>query len=184
MNEMKDCQAEDIPRDVSQLVLESLAPLRASPDFEKRCEDAALLAFSIEKLRRARELRSFFPIEIAQYFQRLAQYADVRLNSVLEWAGIRDLRPAAEEISGIARLMQTVGFSLEEAIIFLRVSVGAENGRTFLPSRVAFHGEDGPSDEIAGTCLALDEMEADYSPALKKELDDLLALLRAEYSRG
>ena len=163
---------------------EIFARLKVSPEFEKRCENAARLAYSISRLRRERERRGFFPISVESYIGRLASYAEVTLESVLAWVEVPALHLEVETIPGIGRLLRVIGFSLNEAAALLRVSFGEQRGQRFLPARIAYRGGEIEATELERAQIALDEMEGGYSSTEREHLNSILNVLRDEYARA
>lgn len=183
MNSQNYRNAPDAPGEGPNSFAETLSSLRVSPQFEARCEQAALHAYAIEKLRRERERRGFFAISIHSYLDRLAHYADVKVESVLLWAGVQDLQATLDHAKVLGNLLRTIGFAVEEAKSLVRVSFGEQQGLRILPARKpVFRGEGVELNELQRTNEALDEIEQGYATEVRNDLDGILDLVAYEFN--
>jgi hypothetical protein len=95
----------------------------ASEEFVQKCTAAARTTADLARLRQARERLGFVPLPVLGYLERLTKKAGVTLAPILAWAGIDPAVP--QELSfarGWARLASTIGVSLREALLRLRLS--------------------------------------------------------------
>ncbi len=99
---------------------EALAQGRTTAEFRERCEDAALTARSMVKLRLEREKLGFVPLTFAVYVQGLAKLAGVAVDSVLKFYQVSGLE-VWEDLRWLARLARDLGFSRNEASALLRI---------------------------------------------------------------
>lgn len=162
---------------------EALERLRPSPSFERKCEEVALLGYSIEKLRRERDQRGFLPISLGAYLKRLAQYARIDLAPVLEWAEVSYLPLTLEGAPKLAYLLKLLGFARDESLALIRVSFGEELGYYMLPPRIAYHGGVGEPTDLQRCELALEEVEQRYTAEARHNLTKLLSVIQSEFER-
>jgi hypothetical protein len=107
-----------------------------SLEFRRRCEDAALVALSIVKLRRERERLGFVPLPFAEYLTGLAKLASVALDPVLAFYDLAAL-PQWEQLASWARIARDLGFPGNQAGALLKIWRVEESDMAPFPMMVA-----------------------------------------------
>jgi hypothetical protein len=172
------------------------AALRVSPEFEERCVNAALVAFSIAKMRDERDkLRkqaqdtgnsSFIGIPVEKYVQGLGHFARVHTDSVLESVGIARSGPI--ELANAARwakLVQHLRMTLSEVKTLVRIGFANRLGYPIEMAAArrsnALREAQPDEDAMENYQRAADEIESDYPPELRQELAGILNVIEVAY---
>src|ERR1035438_4513779 len=97
-------------------LMEVMESAKGSPGFRERCENAALLALDIAKMRDERERIGFVALPFQAYLEGLGKIAGVSLAPILVWFDISDLAAApASAATTFAGLTRELGISAREA---------------------------------------------------------------------
>jgi len=146
---------------------------RASPEFDARLDEAAVVALAIAKMRQQRDrtLR-FVDLSLAEYVNGIAALSRADLPAVLRWLKVSDLgRLTLENVRGVVQLCQELGMSLREAIAHMRI--GYAEGQEFRPFSLVV-AQRGPGDRGLEYCeAALAEVETGYPSGVLQELRTL-----------
>lgn len=156
---------------------------QVSDAFRQRCYAATAVALSMMKLRKERQRIGFVPVSFAEYVHGLAKITGLSLSAVFAWLGIVELaRPTLSSTRAWARLAQELGFSLRETLVHVRI--GFAEGQNAAPvSMMVAHRHAGgvrgsQLDECEGV---LRQLEADYVPQERVEIQRIEAEIRAAY---
>jgi len=166
---------------------ETLRVASMPPELRERCEQAALRALDVARLRAARERTGFVAVPLPAWFRGLAQIGGVELAPLLEWFGVPDLsRPTPETAGPISRLAREVAFQLRETLALLRTTVAHSLGYTAIPLLAAAHRYgtiDAPAaaDPVAAAEQTLAEVEALYDDEKRIVLRAILDAAKREY---
>ncbi|SRR6266567_1858424 len=153
----------------------ALAECAAPARFGQRWKEAALVAYSVKKLRRERESAGFMALPVANYVESLAKLATVDLREVLTWAAVSDLRELTlETIAPMIHLLQKLGVGLREALILVRIGMADAAGFDTI-SAMAKRSGDRRENELE-TCEAeLLEVESQYPRDLYMRVRQVLS---------
>ena len=152
---------------------DALQTSRVPTEFRQRCEEAAMLAFDIARMRVEKERLRFAFVPIGEWVRGLAEMASVSLKPVLSWFGIADLDEATPGSAGpLTRLAREIGFGPRESRDLLRLSFAVASGYASTP--LLARRFDAPASELDACEAALDEIEARYTDHLQSELGAIL----------
>ena len=152
---------------------DALQTSRVPTEFRQRCEEAAMLAFDIARMRAEKERLRFAFVPISEWVRGLAEMASVSLEPVLSWLGIPNLDEATAGSAGpLARLAREIGFGSREIRDLLRLSFAVASGYASVP--LLARRVDAPSSELDACEAALDEIEPRYTDDLRSELGAIL----------
>jgi hypothetical protein len=155
----------------------------AEEAFRARCDEAAVVAHSIARLRRERQRVGFVPLPLAEYIHGLVKLASVPLGPVFSWLGVTDLTFAEPgSARGAARLAREIGMSLREALTHLRIGLAAQAGAAPVPLLVARHRSAGRRRTPLEECEeVLEQIEVGYDLDGLKRLRNLESAVGAVY---
>lgn len=160
---------------------QTLAIGGTSPEFRRRCEDAALVALSIIKLRRERERLGFVPLPFAEYLTGLAKLAGVALDSVLALYELAAI-PQWDDLASWARIALDLGFPGKQASALLKIWRVEESDLAPFPIIVAARRPASAAAEPLSECeQALEAIEQSALPDLLRELRMVDEAIRHAY---
>lgn len=154
--------------------------VQVSPEFQHRCEVAAIEAMGIAKLRYERERIGFLALSFAAYITALAQSAKVSLDASLQLLGLKDLSTVTlDSIPMLARLASDLGMSFRQTLVHLRVSVAEREGFTTARLQLARRSQS-PVGSLEQCERALALFEAEH-PSVSAEVQPLERELRKHF---
>jgi hypothetical protein len=106
---------------------ELLNAARASSAFQRRCREAGVLAWNINRLREANLDRAFEPVSLYQRVAKLAKSADIPLTPVLRWFGVKKLS-LEDSDDTLAKLSRDLGFAPRRFLEHLQIGEAAAQG--------------------------------------------------------
>lgn len=145
-----------------------------SPEFLKRCGDAAKLGLQLARLRAAVPASQgvFFPV--VEYLQQLSRSASVAVAPIAMWAGL-DTPPTTHSFAnGWAKLAAAIGLDRSEALSRLRMSFLSVTHPDLLPMSATLRGSASGRHSTSNQIDSLlAEAVACLAPAQQAELDRL-----------
>ena len=161
-----------------RLALESS---RASPEFVARCQEAAMVALAIAKMRRERSrARRFVDLSLESYIGGVAKLSGADLQGVLTWLKVPGLgNLGLETVRGAMRLCKEIGMSLREVLAHVRIGFAEAQG--FGPFSLVV-ARRGPGDRGLEYCeTALAEVETGYPIATIQQIRSLEDAIHSAY---
>lgn len=166
-----------------QWLSEVMASAKVTPGFRQRCENAALLALDIAKMRAEKERVGFVALPFRDYVEGLGKLAGVPLAPILSWFGIADLGASSASVAvGFAGLASEVGITVREAYNMMRVTVAVQHDEA--PAlQMAARRLAGmvPRDPLEECEAVLREIEARYPGKIRAELNAIQSALNTRY---
>ena len=148
-----------------------------APEFQNRCREAVAVALSLGQLRRERERIGFVPLSLSAYIQGLVKVTNISLSPIMKWLGLEELSQiGADSAVGLARLAQSLGIQLREALIHLRIGFAEQIDGAPMPLLIARHRSAGSGRNSFEECESvLTKIESGY------DLESFKELRRAEF---
>ena len=158
---------------------------KVSPGFRERCENAALLALDIAKMRDEKQRVGFVALSFRAYLEGLGKIAGVSLAPILVWFGIPDLEAVpASAAAALAGLTRELDISAREAFALMRVSVAERLGVAPVPLLAARRRSGGPSVDPLEECeRTLKQIESDYPAEVQGEITRMQSAIASRYER-
>jgi len=161
-----------------RLALESS---RASPEFMARCQEAAMVALAIAKMRRERSrARRFVDLSLESYMGGVARLSGADLMAVLNWLKVPGLgNLGLETVRGAMRLCKEIGMSLREVLAHVRIGFAEAQGFGPFSLVVARRGSGDRGLEYCEAALV--EVETEYPIATIQQIRSLEDAIHSAY---
>jgi len=161
--------------------LTEVLDLAVSADTVKeRMRRAGRAAYSLTRLRKEVSSIGFLPLPFGSYLEQIAKLANVALEPVMDWAGVRDARhPSVETCARLGRLGHELGLSLEQMLLLLRTGFAENSMGGPLPLMAAHRG--GGAVNVNSCDQMLRQVESTWPSGVRQELDALVGAVTAGY---
>lgn len=146
-----------------------------SSDFLSRCRQAASEARIITMLRLEHEQGAYLPMAIGTYIEQLAEAAKLDTSTIQELLEhLQSVSTDDHSFAQLASLLQSLGMSLREALISMRISLAEEFGISFQTQTIRARAS-------GNAAIMLDETEAElFRVESKYDVDQRRQLLIQE----
>lgn len=156
----------------------------ASPQFLQKCEQAALIAHALGKMRREHSKAKYFvDLPLPSYVEGIARLASADLAPVLSWLGVPDLAHLdSSTIRGAVRLCKEMGMTFREMLAHVRIGFAETQG--FGPFSLVL-ARRGQANRLGGLEYyeeVLTNLERDYPESAIRQLRDLEHGIQSGYT--